>query len=108
MAAKNAGVQIIDEATENPVASLIAVHPILYLAHQYAVGEELPTSNKAMVEAWISAGTAVWRNGDPAPAPKAKPATAEPGLPGQAVASESEDGEDLVGKVPKTTTRKKK
>ena len=39
---------------------------------------------------------------------KARPRTAEPGQPGVAVASESEDGENLVGKVPKTTSRKKK
>ena len=109
MAAKTADVQIIDEgATGETVASLIAVYPILYLAHQYKVGDELPTGDTAMVESWISAGTAAWQGAKPVSKPKAKPVTAEPGLPGKSVSSEAENGEDLVGKVPKTAARKKK
>ena len=62
-----------------------------------------------MVEAWLAAGTAVWTDDDKAKAPaKARPATAEPGQAGVAVASESEDGNNLAGKVPKTASRKKK
>lgn len=105
MAATNTDVQIKDGATGNTVASLIAVYPILYLAHQYKVGDELPTANAAMVEAWLAAGTAAWIS-EKSTAIKAKPKTAEPGIAGQAVSSET--GEDLVGKVPKTPSRKKK
>ena len=65
---------------------LTALYPILYLSHQYKVGEELPANDPGMVEAWTAAGTAAWlpiRE----PAVKAKPQTAEPGLPGQAAVS---------------------
>ena len=59
-----------------------------------------------MVEAWLAAGTAVWKDAETPKAVKARPKTAEPGLPGVAVASETED--NLAGKVPKTAARKKK
>ena len=108
MGAKTADVQIIEGATETSVARLIAVYPILYLAHQYKVGDELPTNDESMVNAWVSAGTAEWREGETPVKPKAKPVTAEPGLVGKAVSSEAENGEDLIGKVPKTASRKKK
>lgn len=84
---------------------LTAICPILYLSHQYKVGEELPANDPGMVEAWTAAGTAAWLPvGEPAA--KAKPRTAEPGLPGQAAVSESEDGDNLAGKIPKTSARK--
>lgn len=88
---------------------LIAKATILYESKLYGIGEELPTNNPQFVEAWLSAGTAVWKDDEvetKAPV-KAVAQTAEPGLPGQALASESEDGEDLVGKIPKTAARKK-
>lgn len=88
---------------------LIARTAILYNGKMYAIGEELPTNNPQYVEAWLSAETAVWKDAEEVTAPvKAVARTAEPGLPGKAVASESEDGNDLVGKVPKTAARKKK
>lgn len=89
---------------------LIAVTSILYEAKIYAIGAALPTNNAKMVEAWTAAGTAVWKDMDAETtvSVKAKARTAEPGLPGVPVASESESGEDLVGKVPKTAARKKK
>lgn len=90
---------------------LIAVTHILYLCHTYAPGEELPQNNPEMVDAWLEAGTAKWDDGSEPPkteTPKAKPATAEAGLPGAAVGSDSDNGEDLVGKVPETKARKKK
>lgn len=89
---------------------LIARAVILYNGKLYDIGDELPTNNPQYVEAWIAAGTAVWKDAEevtPVPV-KAVARTAEPGLPGKAVASESEDGDDLVGKVPKTAARKKK
>lgn len=88
---------------------LTAQRSILFENRIYAPGEKLPTHNASMVEAWLSAGTAVWIDQEEVkPQAKAKPQTAEPGLPGKAAASESEDGENIAGKVPKTTRRKKK
>lgn len=88
---------------------LVAKTTILYESKLYGVGEKLPTNNPQIVEAWLSAGTAVWKDAEEVTTPvKAVAQTAEPGLPGKAVASESEDGVDLVGKVPKTAARKKK
>lgn len=93
---------------------LTAQTSILFESKMYKQGEELPVKNPVMVEAWLAAGTAVLIDNEQteAPktpkAPKARPRTAEPGLPGVAVHSESENGENLVGKVPKTNSRKKK
>lgn len=89
---------------------LIAKTPILFETKIYEIGSELPTKNPQMVESWLEAGTAVWIN-DEVPTKssvKAIPVTAESGLTGQALVSESEAGEDLVGKIPKTTARTKK
>lgn len=88
---------------------LKALTSILYLSKLYLPGEELPTNNASMVDAWISAGTAVWTEGEQnIEAPKARLVTRESGLAGEAIGSESEDGENLVGKVPKTNSRKRK
>ena len=118
--------------------TLIARTEILYNGKMYNIGEELPTNNPQYVDAWIEAGTAVWEGAEKAPSDteneetdtengetdtengetdteneksepvKGVPQTAEPGLAGKAAASESEDGVDLVGKVPKTAARSKK
>lgn len=101
-----AGDEVEEETEEDGSKVLVAVYPILFLSHQYKVGELLPTNYPDMVEAWLAAGTAVWADSEAPKAVKASPKTAEPGLPGVAVASESED--NLVGKVPKTAARKKK
>jgi hypothetical protein len=87
---------------------LVATYPILYQSRQYKVGEILPANNHEMVEAWLEAGTAKWIADETNNKAKAQPRTAEPGQPGEAVASESEDGDNLVGKVPKTNSRRKK
>jgi hypothetical protein len=87
------------------MAQLIASYPILYRAKQYRVGESLPTDDPEMTEAWIEAGTAVWSDGKKA-AVKAVPAAAEAAVEGNAINAET--AENLVGKVPKTATRKKK
>ena len=88
---------------------LTAQQSILFESKIYAPGESLPTKNAVMVDAWLAAGTAVWIDDETTDTKaKARPRTAEPGQPGIAVASESEDGENLVGKVPKTASRKKK
>ena len=73
------------------------------------MGETLPANNPDMVEAWLLAKTAAWVADEQTKAPaKARPATAEPGQPGVSVVSESEDGDNLVGKVPKNAKRSKK
>ena len=116
------------------ILALIAKRPILHLAKLYHVGDELPTSDPVMLDAWLDAGSAEWQK-DPAeveevpvdkqqeedqevPADKqqenletivtdkkANPQTAEPGLPGE---SGSGEPDELVGKVPKTPERKTK
>lgn len=99
-----------EEVTEEEEApkKLVAMYPILYQSRQYKVGEILPANNHDMVEAWLEAGTAKWIADETNNKAKAQPRTAEPGQPGEAVASESEDGDNLVGKVPKTSGRRKK
>lgn len=87
---------------------LVATAAILYQSKLYAPGDELPANNSSMVDAWLEAGTAVWTEEESNIAPKARLATAEPGLPGSAINSESENGDNLIGKVPKTSARKKK
>ena len=41
--------------------NLYAKADILYSSHQYSLGEELPTDNQEMVDAWLRADTAEWR-----------------------------------------------
>lgn len=96
------------EDAEDIPKRLVAIYPILYLSHQYQVEDVLPANNPEMVEAWLAAGTAVWVDDKTETPAKAQPATAEPGQSGVSVSSESEDGDDLVGKVPKTARRSKK
>ncbi len=80
-----------------PIKILTAIHPILYLSHQYKIGDELPANDPKMVEAWITAKTAIWRLSSKVPVVKAKAQTAEPGLFGQAVPS---GDNDLIGRIP--------
>lgn len=88
---------------------LIAQQYILFESKMYAPGEKLPVKNPDMVQAWLDAGTAVYVDDEEKkPTAKATPRTAEPGLAGVAVSSEAEDGENLVGKTPKTASRAKK
>ena len=110
------------------IPALIEKRPILHLAKLYHVGDELPTSDPVMLDAWLDAGSAEWQK-DPAEVEevpvdkqqeedqevsadkqqensetivtdkKANPQTAEPGLPGE---SGSGEPYELVVKVPKT------
>lgn len=82
---------------------LRAVQPILYRAHQYEVGDELPDSE--MKQTWLDAGTAVMAEDEPAAkVPKATPLTAQPGQIG---ISNSGNEDDLAGRLPKTIERAK-
>ena len=88
------------------MADLIALRPIVYGNTEYQTGDILPSDNPDADE-WVACGSAVWRETEPATLPTAKLMCAEPGLPGTAVGGE-QTGEDLVGKVPMTPTRKRK
>lgn len=48
------------EQSEHVPQILTATYPILYLSHQYKIGDELPTNDPEMVKAWLTAKTAVW------------------------------------------------
>lgn len=87
--------------------TLTARLPVLYLSRQYRPGDELPATDSALVDAWLESGAAYWADDeDTQAAPKARPAAAEAGMPGN---SSDADPEALVGKVPprKKRTAKK-
>lgn len=84
---------------------LIALRPVLYHAHQYDTGEDLPVNDPEMAKLWIDAGTAIWQEEtEPEKQPaKARPVTAIPGMPGI-----SDSGtDDLAGRITETPERKK-
>ena len=76
---------------------------MLYLAHQYAAGDELPTNNPNMMEIWLASGAAAWIEAEPtSTADKAVPATAPAGMFGL---SSDGDPEALVGRITPTEAR---
>lgn len=83
---------------------LIALRPVLYLAHQYNAGDRLPVNNPGMTEAWLKAGSAAWKGQETGTVLKAVPVTAMPGQVGMA-----SDGtnDSLAGIIPATPERKK-
>ena len=100
---------------------LIATTQILFRDQLYEIGDELPSSDPVMLQAWLEAGSAEWnpakekkktvkstKSEPPAPeiiisAAKARSMTAEPGMPGK---SETGNPEELIGKIPKAGRRK--
>lgn len=84
---------------------LIALRPVLYLAHQYGTGESLPVNDPEMTKLWIDAGTAVWKEETEPEKPTARAisVTANPGMPG--ISSSGMD--DLAGRITETPERKK-
>lgn len=51
-----------EDVPEKPLPKVLtALRPILYLARQYKAGDSLPVNNTEMVEAWIAAGSAEWK-----------------------------------------------
>nr|UWG22171.1 MAG: hypothetical protein [Bacteriophage sp.] len=100
---------------------LIANTQILYMDKVYGIGDELPTSDPVMLQAWLDAESAEWHaekqkkkvvipSKPEPPAPetiitgaKVQPMTAEPGMPGESMTG---DPEELIGKIPKTGRRK--
>lgn len=86
--------------------TLMAVYPILYHSHQYKIGDMLPANDPEMVKAWLDAGTAAWEyQGEKRPLTKS--GVAIPGLPGRAAGPMAERGDDLVGRIPESSPRKK-
>lgn len=84
---------------------LIALRPVLYLAHQYSAGDQLPVSNLEMVVAWLEAGSAEWKEDtDHKDPPKAIPVTA---IDGQSGISDRGTEGDLTGRIPETPERRK-
>lgn len=85
---------------------LIAVRSVLFRSVQHGAGDSLPADNEAMVEAWLSAGSAVWKEDDEDkdPPKKARLKTAPPGTEG---ASSDGDPEARVGRLPDRPERKK-
>ncbi len=83
--------------------NLIATHPILYQSTQYEVGQSLPAHDSNMVQAWLEAGTAVWKKNEQQVCAKAKPTTSITGLAGES--KNGETAENMVGRVPKTSVR---
>lgn len=85
---------------------LTAMRSVLYRSTQYEAGDALPADNADMVEAWIQAGSAVWKDEDQetkAPA-KARRTTAPPGT--QGISSDG-DPEARVGRIPDKPERKR-
>lgn len=48
------------EQSEHVFKILTATYPILYLSHQYRIGDVLPANDPEMVKAWLAAKTAAW------------------------------------------------
>ena len=92
------------DADQEQAKILTAKTYILYNSHQYKPGEQLPANNPDMMKAWLEAGTAAWVDFHKVSV-KAIPATVLGGISGTAACSESEDGENLAGRVPKTSAR---
>lgn len=70
---------------------LVAVSPILFQSKQYLPGDRLPEDSD-FAEAWVRAGSAVWKNED-----GSRPA-----------AVNSDSHENLIGRVPQTEKRRRK
>lgn len=85
---------------------LKALVSILYRSTLYGVGDQLPSDDTSMVDAWIEAGSAVWSDDEEttSTAAIAKSVTAQPGMPGM---SSDGDPDALIGRVPKRGRKKK-
>lgn len=86
---------------------LIATNPILYQNIQYRIGDALPMDT-VMQDIWIACGSAVLKEENEMKRipVKARSVTAQAGLFGTAVNSESE--ENLIGRVPVSERRHRK
>ena len=97
-----------DIPSEEEDKVLVAQVYILYLAHHYKPGEEIPASDLDMVKAWLEAGSVQWVPISEFARNKAYPMTAIDGMYGTAVCSDSDDGINIVGRVPINSARQRK
>lgn len=87
---------------------LVAQVYILYLAHHYRPGEEIPANDLDMVKAWLEAGSVQWVPISKFMRDKAYPMTAIDGMYGTATCSDSDNGINIVGRVPINSARQRK
>ena len=97
-----------DIPSEEEDKVLVAQVYILYLAHHYKPGEEIPASDLDMVKAWLEAGSVQWVPISEFARNKAYPMTAIDGMYGAAVCSDSDNGINIVGRVPINSARQRK
>ena len=97
-----------DTPSEEEDKVLVAQVYILYLAHHYKPGEEIPASDLDMVNAWLEAGSVQWVPISEFARDKAYPMTAIDGMYGTATCSDSDDGMNIVGRVPINSARQRK
>ena len=93
---------------EETLSVLIAQTYILYNSKHYKPGDVLPANDPDMLAAWIEAGTAAWVDARELEHEKAIPVTAVAGIYGSSTSSDSDNGENLVGRVPANASRSKK
>lgn len=93
---------------EEIVSVLIAQTYILYNSKHYKPGDVLPANDPDMLAAWIEAGTAAWVDARELEHEKAIHVTAVAGIYGSSTSSDSDNGENLVGRVPANASRSKK
>ena len=85
---------------------LKALKSILYHSQIYHPGDQLPATDKKLVDIWVKSGSAVWTNDAPrVPPPKAELMTVEPGETGIA---HPPSGDDIAGKIPTPKGRRRK
>ena len=97
-----------DTPLEEEDKVLVAQVYILYLAHHYRPGEEIPANDLDMVKAWLEAGSVQWVPISEFMRDKAYPMTAIDGMYGTATCSDSDDGINIVGRVPINSARQRK
>ena len=97
-----------DTPSEEEDKVLVAQVYILYLAHHYRPGEEIPANDLDMVKAWLEAGSVQWVPISEFMRDKAYPMTAIDGMYGTATCSDSDDGINIVGRVPINSARQRK
>lgn len=93
---------------EETLSVLIAQTYILYNSKHYKPGDVLPANDPDMLAAWIEAGTADWVDARELEHEKVIPVTAVAGIYGSSTSSDSDNGENLVGRVPANASRSKK
>lgn len=99
----------INPENEHSGEVLKATRLILYRGRLYDAGDELPADDQHDVEEWLKFKSAAWLPVNPERGMTAKPVSAVPGRDGLIANGQKDiDGNNLVGRVPKTAARNKK